>query len=91
MKPYYKQDGIVIYHSDCREVLPTMTTGSVGIVMTSPPYNTLPTTHAPSGLHGERRSGINKWINRAVQGYSDTMPEEEYQKWLVGILSECLR
>ena len=36
MKPYYEQDGIVIYHGDCREVLPTLE--PVDLVLTDPPY-----------------------------------------------------
>lgn len=24
MKPYYEEDGITIYHGDCREILPTL-------------------------------------------------------------------
>lgn len=36
MRPYYEQDGIVIYHGDCREVLPTL--GVVEHVITDPPY-----------------------------------------------------
>ena len=24
MTPYYEQDGVTIYHGDCREVLPTL-------------------------------------------------------------------
>ena len=36
MKPYYERDGIVIYHGDCREVLPTL--GPVDHVITDPPY-----------------------------------------------------
>lgn len=36
MKPYYEEDGIVIYHGDCREVLPTL--GPVDLVLTDPPY-----------------------------------------------------
>jgi site-specific DNA-methyltransferase (adenine-specific) len=35
--PYYEQDGITIYHGDCREILPAI--GSVDAVFTSPPYN----------------------------------------------------
>lgn len=38
MKPYYDQDGITIYHGDCREVLPTIQAGSVDLVLTDPPY-----------------------------------------------------
>lgn len=36
MKPYYEHDGIVIYHGDCREVLPSI---SADFIFTSPPYN----------------------------------------------------
>lgn len=36
MKPYWEQNGIVIYHGDCREVLPTL--GTVDLVLTDPPY-----------------------------------------------------
>lgn len=36
MKPYYEQDGITIYHGDCRDVLPTLE--AVDAVITDPPY-----------------------------------------------------
>lgn len=36
MKPYYEQDGIVIYHGDCREVLPSLAVSD--LVLTDPPY-----------------------------------------------------
>lgn len=36
MTPYYEQDGITIYHGDCREVLPSL--ASVDLVLTDPPY-----------------------------------------------------
>jgi len=85
--PYYDHAGITIYHGDCRDILPTL--DPVDLVLTSPPYNTLPLSHNPSGLHGERRSGVNKWIAKAVDGYSDYMPESEYQEWLVNILNKC--
>lgn len=35
MKPYYSQDGITIYHADCREVLPLI---DAQVVVTDPPY-----------------------------------------------------
>jgi site-specific DNA-methyltransferase (adenine-specific) len=35
MKPYYERDGIVIYHGDCREILPKMWADAV---ITDPPY-----------------------------------------------------
>jgi len=36
--PYYEQDGITIYHGDCREVLPGLADASVDMVFTDPPY-----------------------------------------------------
>jgi len=36
-KPYFEEDGIVIYNADCREVLPYLP--KVDLVFTSPPYN----------------------------------------------------
>jgi len=35
MTPYYEQDGITIYHGDCREILPTL---AADVVVTDPPY-----------------------------------------------------
>lgn len=35
MKPYYEQNGITIYHGDCRDALPSV---SVDVTITDPPY-----------------------------------------------------
>ena len=35
MKSYYEEDGIVIYHGDCRDVLPSL---EADLVVTDPPY-----------------------------------------------------
>lgn len=40
MKPYYDEDGITIYHGDCREVLPTLDHGIAGAFVMDPPYGT---------------------------------------------------
>jgi DNA modification methylase len=37
--PYYDVDGITIYHSDCREILPYLP--KVDLVLTSPPYGNI--------------------------------------------------
>jgi DNA modification methylase len=36
MKPYYEENGITIYHGDCREILPHLP--KVDLVLTDPPY-----------------------------------------------------
>jgi site-specific DNA-methyltransferase (adenine-specific) len=35
---YYEQDGIQIWHGDCRDVLPLLPAGSIDLVLTDPPY-----------------------------------------------------
>lgn len=37
MDPYYDQDGITIYHGDCREIMPALH-GLANAVITDPPY-----------------------------------------------------
>ena len=36
IQPYYERDGIVIYHGDCRDILPELE--PVDLVLTDPPY-----------------------------------------------------
>lgn len=76
-----------LYLGDCREILPTL--GKVDAVVTSPPYNTLPPSAKASGLHAKRKSGRNLWLEKASTGYADQRPENEYQRWLNGILVQC--
>jgi DNA modification methylase len=38
LKPYFEQDGITLYHGDCREVLRDLPPESVDMVLTDPPY-----------------------------------------------------
>jgi DNA modification methylase len=40
MRPYYEQDGITIYHGDCRDVLPGLSPWAADCVVTDPPYGT---------------------------------------------------
>jgi DNA modification methylase len=41
MRPYYQENGITIYHGDCREVLPNLARDSVDMLLTDPPYGAL--------------------------------------------------
>lgn len=38
MTPYYERDGIVIYHGDCRDVLPEIDLLAVDCLIADPPY-----------------------------------------------------
>jgi site-specific DNA-methyltransferase (adenine-specific) len=75
---------------DCLNVMREMSDGSVDAVVTSPPYNTLPASNKPSGLHGPK-GGRGKWVAKAANGYFDQRPEAEYQAWLRKVVAECLR
>lgn len=37
-KPYYQDDAVVIYHADCRDILPLFPDKSIDLVLTDPPY-----------------------------------------------------
>lgn len=37
-KPYYEDEGISIYHADCRDILPQLKPERVDLVLTDPPY-----------------------------------------------------
>lgn len=78
---------VTLYLGDCRDVLPMISRAD--ITVTSPPYNTLPTSAKASGLHAERKTGVNLWMEKAAIGYADQKDETEYQAWLNNILSSC--
>jgi len=101
-KPYYDDGrGIVIYHADCRDVLPQLE--SVDLVFTSPPYNLGTTTgggfpgkalgHYPTAAGLSRRGAMGKWSGGALadgyDSYGDDMPMEEYIRWQREILTAC--
>jgi DNA modification methylase len=66
--PYYEQDGVTIYHGDCRDVLPSI---AGDVVITDPPY----------GL-GELRGteAIRRGKNRYSSDFDDS---EDYVKSVV--------
>ena len=51
MTPYYEQDGITIYHGDCRMFLPQLS--PVDHVLTDPPYS--------EHVHGKSMRGADGW------------------------------
>ena len=90
MTPYKRKEVIgdcVLYLGDCLEILPTLE--KVDAVITSPPYNTLKPSAKPSGLHAERKTGINEWMEKQG-GYFDQRSEEDYQLWQQSMLDAAL-
>jgi site-specific DNA-methyltransferase (adenine-specific) len=98
MRPYYEQDGITIYHGDCRDVLPCL--GEVGLVVTSPPYNlgASPWPHLGHWKPGDAAGGRSKWRNGSDAGggiqygaHVDAMPWAEYVEMQRAVISACWR
>jgi len=76
--PYYEQDGITIWHGDCREILPTLS--GVNLVVTSPPYNQMSVvTGKASGMWGRTAGGVGFVREWAANGYADNKDEAAYQ------------
>ena len=75
---------------DVIEVMKKIPTGSIDLVITSPPYNLKNSTG-----NGMKDGSGGKWANAALQkGYShhnDCMPHEEYVKWQRDCLTEMMR
>jgi site-specific DNA-methyltransferase (adenine-specific) len=53
MRPYYERGGIVIYHGDCREVLPSLQ--EVDTLLTDPPYGIVEELGEQNRLDGSRK------------------------------------
>lgn len=72
----------ILVNADCMDFMPTLPSGSVDLVFTSPPYN----------LGGKKTGGGNRG-NRPIEYgvYKDDMPPEEYKKWQHEVLTECYR
>jgi DNA modification methylase len=70
IQPYYEQDGITIYHGDCREILPTL--GPVDLVLTDPPYGIAHATNRKV-----RGMGGASWIGTEIANDHDTSARDE--------------
>jgi len=67
IKPYYEENGITIYHGDCREILPELE--PVDLVLTDPPYGI---GYIPRELDPTKRGGRGRLYERiTIQGDLD--------------------
>ena len=75
---------------DCETVMNKLPAGSVGVIVTSPPYNLRNSTG-----NGMKDGRGGKWKNAAlVNGYADhddDMPHEEYVEWQRRCLTAMMR
>lgn len=75
---------------DCLEVMKSMPSESVDIVVTSPPYNLKNSTG-----NGMKDGRGGKWANAKLlngyESYDDNMPHEKYVQWQRECLTEMMR
>jgi site-specific DNA-methyltransferase (adenine-specific) len=55
-RPYYQDDAVVIYHADCRDILPLIPDKSIDLVLTDPPFF-MPAMHYQSRIRWQRSWG----------------------------------
>jgi hypothetical protein len=73
--PYYDDGQITIYHADCRDVLPTIASGSVDLVLTDPPYGINYTSGmtghnggtALPGIAGDNDTSLRDYVLAAIE------------------------
>lgn len=80
MTPYYEQDGITIFHADCRNVLPLLDLPAIHSVITDPPYGT-----NFSGKAAVQRTG-GRWTKKLPGGYSFTDDPQYVRSVVVPII-----
>ncbi len=75
---------------DCIDVMRQMTSESVDLIVTSPPYNL-----KNSSGNGMKSHAKGRWKNaQLIDGYDehdDNMPHDEYVKWQRSCLTEMMR
>ena len=80
LSPYYEDGGIVIFHANCREVLPTLE--SVDHVITDPPYSD--TTHEGARTGDASSAGV--LVNFAAtdaQAIADVLEACRARRWAI--------
>lgn len=83
MKPYYEQDGVALYHADCREVLPEL---SADLVVTDPPFG----TQGLGGGYGRRQlHSVNGRDGRTIANDADLSVFREAWPAIVATLSNA--
>ena len=66
MRPYYDEDGITIFHGDCREILPMLP--KVDLVLTDPPYGMSWNGKVTRGKNGTGKSGPTRHYGIPIVG-----------------------
>lgn len=74
---------------DALEVMRSIPSGSFDCIVTSPPYNLRTTTSG--GFHPAKEGRTRPYLADGYDGYTDDMPEDEYEAWQNECLNEMYR
>jgi DNA modification methylase len=79
LTPYFERDGIVIYHADCRDVLPGLNRSTVDVLLTDPPYGiAYATNYAVRGVGAS-------WLGTEIANDGDTDLRDWVVRWGAGL------
>ena len=78
---------IKLMQGDCLERMKEIESGSVDMILTSPPYNM--NLRIRNGKYCSRQ--IVKEISTKYENFSDNLPMDEYFRFNKNVLNECLR
>src|SRR5579859_1172867 len=73
---------------DCLEQMATLSSASVDLIFTSPPYNLGTTSGGGFNTKGKWRSPA---LQDGYQSHSDDLPHADYVTWQKNVLRECWR
>ena len=89
-EPYYQEDGIEIYHGDCRDILPQLP--KVDLVLTDPPYGHN-NNNGDLASHREAALGVGDYVperdNRPIA--NDGAEANELVRWFFGEAGRVLK
>ncbi len=85
--PYYQQEGITIYHGDCREVMAGLPDGLCSLTVTSPPYNMR--TRIRNGEYTTREN--SEHFSKKYAHFGDDLSIEEYFEFHSNAIREMMR
>lgn len=76
-QPYYNEDGITIYHGDCRDIMPKL--GQFDLMLTDPPY----------GIGESKGKNKSRGHKAVAQDYGNDDWDNEAPNFLPTLIPQC--
>ena len=92
MTPYYEKDGIVIYHGECREVLPGLGEASIDLVLADPPYSSGGAFRSDRNRSTQSKYQHTHETSRQYAEFSgDNRDQRSFERWCCHWMSDCMK